>query len=108
MPYSRESWKRSGHGCYLTTLLYTLLRPASNAHPQRALIWAILVAAFIHGMAHYPGSITNPLEGLYITLMYGLPLALLYVKRDLEQTIAYHFFIDLIRFTAFVIWNNSV
>ena len=70
--------------------------------------WALLIAAFVHGMAHYPGSITSPLEGIYITLMYGLPLGLLYVKRDLEQAIAYHFFVDVVRFTAFVIWNRSI
>ena len=35
--------------------------------------------------------------------MYGIPLALLYVKRDLEQAIAYHFFIDFVRFMAYVV-----
>jgi hypothetical protein len=98
-----EIWAR----LLLTTLLYALLRPTSNERPQRALIWALVIAAFIHGMAHYPGSIRNPLEGIYITLMYGIPLSLLYVKRDLEQAIAYHFFVDLVRFGAFVIWNTS-
>jgi hypothetical protein len=98
-----EIWAR----LFLTTLLYALLRPTSNERPQRALIWAMVIAAFFHGVAHYPGSITNPLEGIYITLMYGIPLALLYVKRDLEQAIAYHFFVDLIRFAAFVVWNTS-
>jgi hypothetical protein len=66
-----EIWAR----LFLTTLLYASLRPATKARPQRALTWAMLIAAFIHGMAHYPGSIANPLEGLYITLMYGIPLA---------------------------------
>jgi hypothetical protein len=97
-----EIWAR----LLLTTLLYALLRPTSNERPQRALVWAMVIAAFIHGMAHYPGSITSPLEGIYITLMYGVPLSLLYVKRDLEQAIAYHFFVDLVRFGAFVIWNT--
>jgi hypothetical protein len=97
-----EIWAR----LLLTTLLYALLRPTSNDRPQRALIWALMIAAFVHGMAHYPGSIRNPLEGIYITLMYGLPLGLLYVKRDLEQAIAYHFFVDVVRFAAFVIWNS--
>jgi hypothetical protein len=97
-----EIWAR----LLLTTLLYALLRPTSNERPQRALLLALVLAAFIHGMAHYPGSITNPLEGIYITLMYGVPLSLLYVKRDLEQAIAYHFFVDLVRFGAFVIWNT--
>ncbi|MBI9046555.1 MAG: hypothetical protein JEZ06_18840 [Anaerolineaceae bacterium] len=96
-----EIWAR----LLLITLLYALLRPTTNRQPQRAVFWALLIASFLHGMAHYPGSITNPLEGIYISLLYGIPLSLLFIKRDLEQAIAYHFFIDLVRFTAFVIWN---
>jgi hypothetical protein len=98
-----EVWAR----LLLTTLLYALLRPTSNERPQRALIGAMVIAAFIHGAAHYPSSITSPLVGIYIALMYGIPLVLLYVKRDLERAIAYHFFIDFIRFAAFVVWNTS-
>lgn len=99
-----EVWAR----LLLTTLVYTLLRPVSSQRPQRALIWALVIPAFIHGMAHYPTSITSPLEGIYIMLMYGVPLSLLYVKGDLEQVIAYHFFIDLVRFAFFVFWNTTV
>lgn len=99
-----EIWAR----LLLTTLLYALLRPTSSEHPQRALVGAIAIAAFIHGAAHFPGSIANPLEGIFIALMYSIPLALLYVKRDLEHAIAYHFFIDFARFATFVIWNTTV
>ena len=99
-----EVWAR----LLVTTALYALLRPTSNDRPQRTLFWALTIAAFIHGMAHYPGSIASPMEGIYITLMYGIPLGLLYVKRGLEQAVAYHFFVDLIRFAAFVVWNNSM
>lgn len=96
-----EIWAR----LLLVTLVYTLLRPTSGNRSTGALFWAIGIAAFLHGMAHVPGSITDPGEGILITLVYGVPLGLLYVKRDLEQAIAYHFFIDLVRFAAFVIWN---
>jgi hypothetical protein len=96
-----EIWAR----LLLTTLLYALLRPRSNDRPGRALFWAMAIAAFIHGAAHYPSSITTPLIAIYIALMYGIPLVLLYVKRDLEHAIAYHFFVDLLRFAAAVIAN---
>jgi len=99
-----EIWAR----LLLVTLLYALLRPASGGDPQRALLGAMAIAAFIHGAAHFPSSITNPWEGLFIALMYGIPLVLLYFKRDLEHAIAYHFFIDFIRFAAFVFWNTTV
>ncbi len=99
-----EIWAR----LLLVTLLYALLRPTSGGQPRNAVLGAMLIAAFIHGAAHFPGSITNPLEGIFMALMYGIPLVLLYVKRDLEHAIAYHFFIDFIRFAAFVLWNTAV
>ena len=30
--------------------------------------------------------------------MYGIPLGLIYIKRDYESALAYHFFIDFVRF----------
>jgi hypothetical protein len=94
-----EVWAR----LLLTTLLYALLRPVSAQRPRRAVVGAMLIAATIHGLAHYPTSLTSPMEAIYVTLMYGIPLALVYVKRDLEQAIAYHFFIDFVRFAAYVV-----
>lgn len=99
-----EIWAR----LLLTTLLYALLRPTSSERPQRALVGSMALAAFIHGAAHFPGSIANPLEGIFIALMYGIPLVLLFVKRDLEHAVAYHFFIDFVRFATFVISNTTV
>jgi hypothetical protein len=92
-----EVWAR----LLLTTLLYALLRPLSAQHPRRAVVGAMVMAATIHGLAHFPTSLNSPMEAIYVTLMYGIPLALVYVKRDLEQAIAYHFFIDFVRFAAY-------
>jgi hypothetical protein len=94
-----EVWAR----LLLTTLLYALLRPLSAQRPRRAVVGAMLIAATIHGLAHFPTSLNSPMEAIYVTLMYGIPLALVYVKRDLEQAIAYHFFIDFVRFAAYVV-----
>ncbi len=94
-----EVWAR----LLLTTLLYALLRPLNAQHPRRAVVGALLMAALIHGLAHFPTSLTSPMEAIYVTLMYGIPLALVYVKRDLETAMAYHFFIDFARFTAYVV-----
>jgi hypothetical protein len=99
-----EIWAR----LLLVTLVYALLRPASGDRPQRALLGAAAIAAFIHGAAHFPGSISSAWEGLFIALMYGIPLVLLFLKRDLEQAVAYHFFIDFVRFAAFVYWNTML
>lgn len=99
-----EIWAR----LLLTTLIYTFLRPIKRLHSSNSVIWAIIIAAFIHAMAHYPGSVTNPLEVIFITVIYGIPLGFLFVKRDLEHAIAYHFFIDLIRFSMYYVWNSLV
>ncbi|MBN1536317.1 MAG: hypothetical protein JW908_06260 [Anaerolineales bacterium] len=99
-----EIWAR----LLLIPLLYTLFRLNKNSKPYFALIFAIVMAAFIHAAAHYPGSITNPIEVIFITLIYGIPLGVIFVKRNLEQAIAYHFFIDLIRFSVQYFLNTSI
>ena len=38
------------------------------------------------------------LNALFTALVYGVPLAPLFLRRSLESAIGYHFFIDLVRF----------
>lgn len=99
-----EIWAR----LLLITLIYALVRPSKHLHSSQSIIWAIVISAFIHAMAHYPGSVTNPLEVIFIAVIYGIPLGVIFVKRDLEQAIAYHFFIDLIRFSVQYMMNTSI
>jgi len=89
-----ETWAR----LFLLTLFYAVLRPTSRQKPQRALTAALMIAVCIHGLAHYPQSLSNPLFILFVPLMYGIPLGLIYVKRDYESAFAYHFCIDAVRF----------
>jgi membrane protease YdiL (CAAX protease family) len=89
-----ETWAR----LFLLTHFYALLRPTSYHKPQRALTAALIITIFIHGLAHYPQSLSNPVFAIFIALMYGIPLGLIYIKRDYESTIAYHFFVDFGRF----------
>lgn len=89
-----EVWAR----LFLLTLFYALLRPTSRQKPGRALLAALVISVFIHGIAHFPQSISNLQAAILISLMYGIPLALIYIKRDLESAVAYHFLIDFVRF----------
>lgn len=89
-----ETWVR----LFLFTLFYALLLPTSSGKPQRALTAALLISVFIHGLAHYPQSLSNPVSAIFAALMYGIPLGLIYIRRDFEAAIAYHFFIDFVRF----------
>ena len=102
-----EVWAR----LFLTTLCYALLRPTTNDRPRRAHVAAILIGAITHGLWHLPTLMILGPAGLgYIVagLLFGVPMALLFIKRDLEQAIGYHFFIDFVRFlAALFILNNS-
>ena len=89
-----ETWAR----LFLLTLVYALLRPTCRQKPQRALTAALFISVLIHGLAHYPLSLSDPIAAVFIALMYGIPLGLIYIKRDYESAIAYHFFVDFVRF----------
>jgi hypothetical protein len=90
---AEETWAR----LFLTTFCYALLRPATAAHPRRAVVVAILVGALVHAVAH---SGLNPIGLVIGSLLYGVPTALLFIKHDFEQAVGYHFLIDLVRFGA--------
>lgn len=96
---AEETWAR----LLLTTLLYALLRPASNQQPGRALMTAVLIGAGVHALVHLSGTmIFSPaaLPALLNALLFGLPMGLLFVKRDFEHAVGYHFFIDFVRFVV--------
>jgi len=85
----------------MTTLIYSLLRPKTNQRPILALIPAVFIAAFAHGLAHLPGTMVfSPaaLQMLLAGLLFGVPMGLLFVKRDFEHAVGYHFFVDFVRF----------
>jgi hypothetical protein len=65
---------------------------------------AVLIAALTHAAVHVPTfSLLGP-NGLSMLLfgglLYGVPMGLLFAKRDFEHAVGYHFFIDFVRFTA--------
>jgi len=88
---AEEIWAR----LFLVTLIYAWLQPVSGDHPGRAFGSSVFLAALIHGLAHYPESsiFSAILSGLFV----GVPLGMLFVKRDLESAIGYHFFPVFIR-----------
>ena len=56
------------------------------------------VDASVHGLAHAPQSIATVSNALFAAIVFGVPLALLFLRRGLESAIGYHFFIDFVRF----------
>jgi hypothetical protein len=89
---AEETWAR----LFLTALLYGLLRPRSNERPRRAVVAAILLGATIHSLAHFPA--LNLPSVVMAALVYGVPMGVLFVQRDLERAVGYHVFIDFVRF----------
>ena len=64
---------------------------------------AVFLAVVPHSLNHLPVLfLQNPLMGIAMLLMtsllFGLPMALLQVKRDLGSAIAFHWLIDFVRF----------
>jgi hypothetical protein len=94
--FAEETWAR----LFLVTLCYAVLRPVCGTHPRRAVIAAILAGILVHGFAHTG---IDPIGLIIGSLLYGLPAALLFIKKDIEHAVGYHFLIDFIRFlTAFL------
>jgi hypothetical protein len=89
--------RRRGSRLFLTTLVYLLLRPVTNARPRRALAAAVLLGAGTHAAAHTG---INPIGLVIGAMLYGVPAGLIFIKRDLEHAIGYHFGIDVVRYVA--------
>ncbi|MFX0174405.1 MAG: type II CAAX prenyl endopeptidase Rce1 family protein [Candidatus Hodarchaeota archaeon] len=72
-----------------------MVLPSTDNNPHRAILVAIIFSSLIHGFAH---SGINPIGIVIGSFIYGIPPALLYLKRDFEHAIGFHFLIDFIRF----------
>ena len=77
----------------VVSLCYFLLRPAFNKKPAIAVAIATLFSAIIFGIGHKG----NFLDTFLITgLLYGLPMAVIFARRDWEHAIGAHYMINMI------------
>jgi hypothetical protein len=84
-----EVWFR----LFLVSLCYLLLRPAFSKRPVIGLVCAVLFSAITFGLGH-GGTL---LENLFITgLLYGLPMAVIFARRDWEHAVGAHYMINMI------------
>jgi hypothetical protein len=85
-------------------VLAVVLRLLGSGAPRRlALAVALVLAIVPHSLNHLPELfLANPVMGLAMlaatSLLFGLPMAFLQVRRSLEAAIAFHWFIDFARF----------
>jgi uncharacterized MAPEG superfamily protein len=81
------------HRLFLVSFVYFLLRPAFSKRPTIALVCAVLFSAITFGLGH-GGTLQ---EDILVTgLLYGLPMAVTFVRRDWEYAIGAHYMINMI------------
>jgi len=86
---AEEVWYR----LLMVTLCYFMLRPAFNKIPIIAVVFSILFSAVVFGLGH-SGSFMDKL--LTTGMLYGLPMAVIYAKRDWEHAVGAHYMINFI------------
>ena len=86
---AEEAWFR----LFLAGLCYFLLRPALSKRPAIAVVSALLFSAITFGL----GDGGTLLENLLVTgLLYGLPMAAIFARRDREHAVGAHYMINMV------------
>jgi hypothetical protein len=86
---------------FVLAVCFTLLK--GSTHPRFAMAAALFMAVVPHSLLHFPDLfLQNPMMGVGMlvatSLLFGLPMALLQVKISFESAVAFHWFIDFLRF----------
>ena len=85
---NEETWFR----LYLVGLTYFLMRPAFRKYPNLVVIAAVLFSGITFGVGH-----DRTVEGFLTTgLLYGVPFAAVFAKRDWEHTVGAHYMVNMI------------
>jgi hypothetical protein len=85
---AEETWFR----LFLVGLCFFLLRPAFPSRPALAVIAAVLFAGVTFGLGH-----DRTLENFLVTgLLYGVPFAAVFARRDWEHAVGAHDMVNMI------------
>jgi hypothetical protein len=91
---NEETWFR----LYLVGLTYFLLRPPLDRHLNLAALAAVLFSGIVFGVGH-----GRTLEHFLTTgLLYGVPFAAIFAKRDWEHAVGAHYMVNMI--PALIAW----
>ncbi|UCD36953.1 MAG: CPBP family intramembrane metalloprotease [Fidelibacterota bacterium] len=94
---AEEAWFR----LLLVGLGYFLLRPAFRTHPAAAVLAAVLFSGIVFGLGH-----GRTLDTFLTTgLLYGVPLAVVFARRDWEHAIGAHYMINMIPWAMVFLQN---
>lgn len=86
---AEEAWYR----LLLVTLCYFMLRPAFNKIPTIAIVFSVLFCGIVFGLGH-GGNLMD--RFLTTGLLYGFPMAVIYVRRNWEYAVGAHYMINFI------------
>jgi len=93
-----ETWFR----LLLVGLVYFLLRPAFPKHPAPAVLAAVLFSGVTFGLWH-----GRTLDTLITTgLLYGVPFATLFTRRDWEHAVGAHYMVNMIPWVIVFLQNH--
>ena len=85
---TEEVWYR----LMLVGFYYVLVRPALNRRTTVGVVSAVLLGAITFGIAH-----GRTLDRFLTTgLLYGLPMAVVFIRRDLEHSIGAHYMVNAV------------
>jgi hypothetical protein len=85
---AEETWFR----LLLVGLCYYLLRPAFRKHPAVAVLAAVLFSGITFGLGH-----GRTLDRFLTTgLLYGVPMAAIFARRDWEHAVGAHYMVNMI------------
>jgi hypothetical protein len=85
---AEETWFR----LLLVGLCYFMLRPAFRKHPALAVLAAVIFSGITFGLGH-----GRTLERFLTTgLLYGLPMAGIFARRDFEHAVGAHYMVNMI------------
>jgi hypothetical protein len=101
---SEEAWGR----VLLVPLMFLVLR--GRAQTGRALNAAVIVMAYWFAYLHTARdlSLGALLSAIMIGTLYSLPVSYLWLRRDLETAIGFHFWQDFVRFSFALLLNAGI
>jgi hypothetical protein len=83
-----EAWYR----LLVVSLCYFMLRPALRRYPQIAMMGAVVFSAVTFGLGH-----GLSLHNFLTTgLLYGLPMAVIFARRDWEHAVGTHYMVNFV------------
>ena len=85
---AEEIWFR----LFLIALAYFFLRPALTGGSVPAIVTAVLFGSIVFGLGHGRDPVTFVTTGF----LYGVPMAVVFVRRDWEHAVGAHYMVNLV------------